>query len=95
MGPENILARKIFSPLDFARWNPNLVNGSILGAGAFMSQFFSYRPIPELGQYRTPVEGLYLSGQGTHPGGCIAGGGRATVQVLMNDLGIDFDKVIA
>lgn len=95
MGPENILGRKIISPLDFARMNPNLVNGAVLGPGAFMYQFFSYRPIPELGQYRTPVEGLYLSGHATHPGGCIAGGGRATVQVIMSDLGIDFTDVIA
>ena len=95
MGPENILDRKIFSPLDFARMNPNLVNGAVLGPGAFMYQFFSYRPIPELGQYRTPVEGLYLSGHATHPGGAIAGGGRATVQVIMADMGIDFNDVIA
>jgi len=95
MGPENILARKVISPLDFARWNPNLVNGAVLGPGAFMYQYFSYRPIPELGQYRTPVDGLYLSGHATHPGGCIAGGGRGTVQVIMSDLGIDFDDVIA
>ena len=95
MGPENILGRKIITPLDFARTNPNLVNGAVLGPGAFMYQFFSYRPIPELGQYRTPVEGLYLSGHATHPGGCISGGGRATVQVIMSDMGIDFEDVIS
>lgn len=94
MGPENILARKVFSPLDFERWNPSLVHGCVCGLGAFMFQFFSYRPIPELGQYRTPVDGLYLAGHGTHPGGCIAGGGRATVQVIMSDLGVDASKVM-
>ena len=95
LGPENILGRAIYSPLDWERMNPNLVHGANLGPGAFMYQFFSYRPTPELGQYRTPIEGLYLSGHATHPGGGIGGGGRATVQVIMRDLGIDFDDVIA
>lgn len=94
MGPENIIARTIFSPLDYERMNPSLVNGSILGPGAFLHQFFSHRPIPELGQYRTPIGNLYMSGQSFHPGGSIIGGGRATVQVIMADLGIEFAKVI-
>lgn len=94
MGPENILGRAIYSPLDFERMNPNLVHGAVLGPGAFMYQFFSYRPIPELGQYRTPIDKLYLAGHATHPGGCVTGGGRATVQVIMDDLGIDFEKAI-
>lgn len=94
MGPENILARKVVSPLDYARKNPNLYHGTVLGPGAFMYQFFGYRPMPELGQYRTPIEGLYLVGHATHPGGSIMGGGRAMVQNLMADLDIDFDDVV-
>lgn len=91
---KEILGRAIYSPLDQERMNPNLVHGALNGPGAFMHQFFSYRPIPELGQYRTPIEGLYLSGHATHPGGSICGGGRATVQVIMRDLGIDFENVV-
>jgi len=74
--------------------NPILANGSILGLGAYLHQFFSHRPIPELGQYRTPIDNFYMSGQSFHPGGSVIGGGRATVQVMMADLGIDFAKVI-
>jgi beta-carotene ketolase (CrtO type) len=95
MGPENILARVVHSPLDYARMNPNLVRGSVLGPAAVMYQFFSYRPIPALGQYRTPIDGLYLVGHATHPGGGITGGGRAMVQALMVDMGIDFDEVVS
>lgn len=95
MGPENILARTIHSPLDYHRMNVNLYHGAALGPGATMYQFFSYRPIPELGRYKTPIEGLYLVGHSTHPGGGITGGGRAMVQVLMTDLGIDFDEVVS
>src|SRR3989475_5329376 len=32
-------------------------------------QFFSFRPVPGWSNYRTPVQGLYLCGAGTHPGG--------------------------
>ena len=95
MGPENILARNIKSPLDIERWNPNYVEGDIMGLGAYLYQFMGWRPIPELGHYRTPLDGLYLCGIGTHPGGGVTGGARAAVQVIMEDLGIDFDDVVA
>jgi phytoene dehydrogenase-like protein len=95
MGPENILARDIKTPLDLERWNPNYVNGDIMGIGPHLYQYFGWRPIPELGHYQTPVEGLYLCGFGTHPGGGIIGGGRAAVQVVMEDMGIDFDDVVS
>jgi phytoene dehydrogenase-like protein len=95
MGPENIIARTIHSPLDYNRLNSNILRGSILGPGLFLYQFFSYRPLPELGQYRTPIERLYLSGSAVHPGGGIIGGGRGTVQTIMQDLNIDFEKVIS
>jgi beta-carotene ketolase (CrtO type) len=32
-----------------------------------------FRPLPELANYKTPFEGLFLSGAGTHPGGSISG----------------------
>jgi len=94
MGPENILARTIISPLDLERWSPNYIEGDVVGLGSDLYQYLSNRPIPPLGQYRTPIEGLYLCGPTSHPGGGITGGGRAPVQVVMEDLGIDFNKVI-
>ncbi|MBN1318999.1 MAG: NAD(P)/FAD-dependent oxidoreductase [Anaerolineales bacterium] len=94
MGPDNILKRTIITPHDYPKWNNNLVNAGIVGFGAFLSQSYAYRPIPEMGQYRTPVQGLYLSGQSAHPGGAIIGGGRATAQIMCQDLGIDFDDII-
>jgi phytoene dehydrogenase-like protein len=38
-----------------------------------LDQALWMRPVPELAQYRTPIEGLWLCGPGTHPGGGIAG----------------------
>jgi phytoene dehydrogenase-like protein len=94
MTPENILGRHIKSPIDLERWNPNYVEGDVMCMSADIYQSLSNRPIPELGQYRTPIESLYLCGPCTHPGGGITGGGRAAVQAIMEDLGADFNKII-
>ncbi|MBP0019614.1 MAG: NAD(P)/FAD-dependent oxidoreductase [Cyanobacteria bacterium SBLK] len=32
-----------------------------------------FRPLPELADYKTPIDGLFLTGAGTHPGGGISG----------------------
>lgn len=95
LGAENILGRWISSPLDFERTNPAWQGGDLLHIGAFLSQYLSNRPLLGWGQYRTPVKNLYMCGASTHPGGGVTGGGRAAVQVIMEDLGIDFKKVIA
>ena len=38
-----------------------------------LDQALWMRPLPELARYRTPIEGLWLCGPGTHPGGGVAG----------------------
>jgi phytoene dehydrogenase-like protein len=38
-----------------------------------LDQALWMRPLPELAQYRTPIEGLWLCGPAMHPGGAIAG----------------------
>jgi phytoene dehydrogenase-like protein len=38
-----------------------------------LDQAFWMRPLPQLAQYKTPLEALWLCGPGTHPGGGIAG----------------------
>ncbi len=95
MGADNILGRWIMSPYDMPRYFPSLLAGDTAQMGAFLNQFFDNRPIPGWGQYRTPIKKLYITGACTHPGGAVTGGGRATAQVMMEDFGIDFRKVIA
>lgn len=36
-------------------------------------QLLAFRPAPGMAGYATPVQGLYLCGAGTHPGGGISG----------------------
>lgn len=90
---ENILKRVVLSPIDMEVLNPNIYRGQVMGPAGSISQMLNFRPLPEIGGYRTPVEGLYLCGLATHPGGGISCGGRATVQTVMEDLGINFQDL--
>src|SRR5204863_8130887 len=57
------------SPLDTERDLPNMREGDLL-VGAFSNgQVGHDRPFPGAGEYRGPVEGLYLCGSSCHPGG--------------------------
>jgi phytoene dehydrogenase-like protein len=64
------------------------------GIGHQSFQTLSYRPLAGW-NYKTPIQKLYMAGACTHPGGGVTGGGRAAVQVVMEDLGIDFRKVVS
>jgi phytoene dehydrogenase-like protein len=38
-----------------------------------LDQFLMLRPVPHAAQYASPVEGLFLCGAGSHPGGGVMG----------------------
>jgi len=50
-----------------------LIGGNIMQGEMSVDQMFSFRPIPGYGDYRTPIQGMYLCGAGTHPGGGVSG----------------------
>jgi phytoene dehydrogenase-like protein len=77
------------SPLDTERMFPNMKNGDLL-VGAFTNGQIGYnRPFDGAGDYRAHVEGLYLCGSSSHPGGNITGlPGYNCAQVILNDLQI-------
>jgi phytoene dehydrogenase-like protein len=44
------------------------------------------RPVPGVAQYRAPLEGLYLCGAGSHPGGGVMGiAGRNAARQVMKE----------
>ncbi len=94
LGSNNILGRWIMSPLDMPKYFPSMLEGDTGHLALFLDQFFANRPLPGYGHYRTPIESLYMCGASTHPGVGVTGGGRAAVQVIMEDLGIDFRKLV-
>ena len=63
-----------------------LIGGNIMQGELTPDQMFSFRPIPNYGDYRTPVAGMYLCGSGTHPGGGVMGvPGRNAASVILRD----------
>lgn len=95
MEPDNIIGMAWRTPLDIERQNPAMIGGDIGHMGPYAWQLGGNRPAPGYGQYKSPVGKLYMAGGSTHPGGGVTGGsGRSAAQVLFEDLGLDFDKVI-
>jgi len=92
---ENILGRFVRTPLDLERYNPTWIGGDAQQMALLLPQFFANRPITGWANYRTPVKNLYMCGACTHPGPGVFGSSRAAVPVIMEDLGINFKKVIA
>jgi phytoene dehydrogenase-like protein len=74
---------EVLAPPDLERVF-GLVGGSIFQGEQGLDQMAFMRPSPALSQYATPVDGLYLCGAGTHPGGGVmaAGGHNAAKRVL-------------
>ncbi|MDT5108479.1 MAG: hypothetical protein QOE20_369, partial [Mycobacterium sp.] len=51
-----------------------------------ITRFGPLKPAAGFGAYRTPVQGLYLSGAGTHPvGGVCALPGKLAAQTVLRD----------
>jgi len=61
------------SPLDTEGTLPNMQAGDVLVGSFANGQVGENRPFAGAGRYRTPLQGLYLCGGSTHPGGNITG----------------------
>ena len=68
----SVIARQVHTPLDLER-KFGLVGGDIFHGKLSLNQLFSARPLLGMGDYRTSIQGLYLCGSGTHPGGGVTG----------------------
>jgi phytoene dehydrogenase-like protein len=81
-----ILHRQVVTPLDLER-EFGLTEGNIFHGELTLEQLFFLRPVPGWADYRTPVDGLYLCGSSTHPGGGImAAPGRNAARRVLKDL---------
>ena len=81
-----ILHRHVLTPADLAD-RFALPEGNIHHGEMTLDQVFFGRPVGGWARYRTPVEGLYLCGAGTHPGGGLNGrpGAAAAVRILRDE----------
>ncbi len=78
--------REVVTPLDIERV-VGLSEGNIFAGEFFAPQMYFFRPAPGWSQYRTPIDGYYQCGSGTHPGGCVIGApGKLASQRILSDL---------
>jgi beta-carotene ketolase (CrtO type) len=82
-----ISKRVVHSPVDMERFLLSAVHGTVTHGAMVPYQMGSMRPIPELGQYRTPVANVYLCASGSHPGpGVSMAPGRNGAHAILQDL---------
>ncbi len=84
---ENIEMKVALDPYYLSgRW-PNMRRGSVWVARKSATQMGEQRPIEQIADYRTPIEGLYQVGAAMHPADAvIAGSGYNCWQVMKEDL---------
>jgi phytoene dehydrogenase-like protein len=81
-----VIHREVLTPLDLEE-RFGMVGGNIFHGEMALDQLFFMRPIAQAGSYRTPLDGLYLCGSGTHPGGGVMGApGHNAARVVLGDL---------
>jgi phytoene dehydrogenase-like protein len=81
-----VVARQVVTPADLER-DYGLTAGHPLHGEPSLDQWFAWRPLLEVGRYRTPLAGLYLGGSGSHPGGGITGAsGANAARAIESDL---------
>jgi phytoene dehydrogenase-like protein len=74
--PQTILSHQIITPKDLEETH-GLTGGQIFHGELALDQFFTMRPLLDWARYQTPIERLYLCGNGTHPGTGLTGGSGA------------------
>jgi len=70
--PGAVVGRDVITPLDLER-RFGITEGNIFHGDIRLDQLFFMRPVAGWARYKTPLEGLYLCGAGTHPGGGVTG----------------------
>ena len=81
--PECIANWQLFTPQDIEA-RVGLTDGNIRHLDIVPGQFLATRPMPGWAHYRTPINGLYLCGAGTHPGGEVTGApGHNAAQAIL------------
>lgn len=81
-----VVAEQLLTPADLEQ-EYGFFGGHIFHGEIALDQLFTMRPVLGQAQYRGPIQGLYLCGGGTHPGGFLTGGsGRNAARELAKDL---------
>lgn len=69
---KSTIARRVESPAELGE-RLGAYKGNYYHIDMTLDQMIFFRPLPELANYKTPIDNLFLTGAGTHPGGSISG----------------------
>ncbi|MFL5651794.1 MAG: phytoene desaturase family protein [Chloroflexota bacterium] len=83
---ESVTARQVITPVDLER-DYGLTGGHPMHGEHGLDQFFLWRPLLGHARYRLGLDGLYLAGAGSHPGGGVTGqNGQNAAREIVGDL---------
>lgn len=83
-----VLASSSETPVDIEIRFPNMRRGGIKHGDYTPMQLSSFRPNQDCSSTKTPIEGLYVCGASTYPGGLVLGGpGYLGANKVVDDLG--------
>ena len=84
--PQTIEHRQVLSPLDLEH-TYGLTGGNIMQGAMHPHQLFAFRPVAGWADHRTPIDGLYLCGSASHPGGGVMGAcGKNAAEEILRDV---------
>ena len=82
---ECIERKKLLTPADIES-EYNVAGGHWHHGEIQIDQLFMMRPIPGASQYKTHLDGLFMCGAGTHPGGGLTGiSGKNAAKAVLDD----------
>ncbi|WP_405607467.1 NAD(P)/FAD-dependent oxidoreductase [Streptomyces sp. NBC_01511] len=83
---ERVIDHRFMNPVEIES-ELGLLESNITHGDMLPGNLFGARPHPEVAGYRTPLQGFYVSGAGTWPGGYVTGTpGRNTAGAVLHDL---------
>ncbi|MEM1056717.1 MAG: NAD(P)/FAD-dependent oxidoreductase [Bacteroidota bacterium] len=86
-GTRDSVVGQLFQHPEWLEREMGLFRGNVMHVEMSLDQMFSLRPTLDMSGYKGPVEGLYLTGASTHPGGGIMGAsGRNAARIVLKAL---------
>jgi len=77
-----VVGRRVWTPKDFEE-TYGITEGNLYQGELTLDQILFMRPVPGFAHYRTPIEGLFMCGDATHPGGGVPGAAGANAARTM------------
>jgi phytoene dehydrogenase-like protein len=86
-GTKDAIVGRLFQHPLWLERHLSLRRGNVMHLEMSIDQMFMMRPSMDMSSYKGPLDGLYLTGASTHPGGGIMGAsGRNAAHVVLRDL---------